>query len=63
MWDYMISDVMVLMSEGFRRAARQNTIFIKSSRLRDHITRAIDIFARSYEALYEGTCMGHIGSL
>ena len=58
-----MSDVMTLMSESFRRAARETTIFIESSRLRDHITRAIDIFARIYEALCGGTCIGNIESL
>lgn len=55
--------VMVLMSEGFRRAARDITIFIESSRLRDHITRVIDIFRRIYEAHHGGTCIIHIKSL
>jgi hypothetical protein len=41
-----MSDVMVLKSESFRRAARETTIFIESSRLRDHMTRVTDTFAR-----------------
>lgn len=31
-----MNDAMVLMSEGFRRAVREVTIFIESSRRRDH---------------------------
>ena len=60
--DYVMSDVMVLMSEGFRRTAREITIFIGSSRLRDHMTRVPDIFARIDEVLYGETCIGRIKS-
>jgi hypothetical protein len=58
-----MSDVMVLMSESFRRTARETTIFIDSSRLRDYMTRVTDIFARIHEALCGGTCIGHTESL
>jgi hypothetical protein len=54
MWDYVMSDVMVLMSESFRRAVRVITIFIESSRLRDYMTRVTNILARIHEALYGG---------
>jgi hypothetical protein len=63
MWDYVMSDVMVLMSESFRRAVRVITIFLESSRLRDYMTRVTNILARIHEALYGGTCIGHIESL
>jgi hypothetical protein len=42
MCDYVMNDVMVLMSESFRRTAREITIFIESSRLRVHMTRVTD---------------------
>jgi len=53
----VMSDVMV------RRSGRETTIFIESSRLKDHITRVIITFRRIYEAPHGGTCIGHIGSV
>jgi len=57
-----MSDVIVLMSESFRRAG-EITIFIEFSRVRDHTTRVTDMFARIHEALYGEMYIGHIQSL
>lgn len=44
--DDVMSDAIVQMSESFRRAVREITIFIESRRLRDQIPRVIIIFAK-----------------
>jgi hypothetical protein len=53
---------MVLIS-SIRRTARESTIFIEPSRLRDYIARVTDILARIHGAFYGEMCIGHIESL
>jgi hypothetical protein len=57
-----MSNVMVLIS-SIRRTARESTIFIEPSRLRDYIARVTDILARIHGAFYGEMCIGHIESL